>query len=207
VKASERRRATLAAAVLGLAAACASPVAHLDAGDPVTIEDLADLPAAVTPENARQVVRQCLQRHRRAASDVHRRYAYAFREGGFVQILHRTARDRGEKDRVSRLAVDFACIDAVERRTDFDWMMIRDEVRVTLRGRFRSWSSLVTPYRDPPPIGREPTTHDANTLVLTYPPSEAGTARRLVEALRILQPHPSGDETAGGLKRTGRDAD
>ncbi len=202
-----RFRRAIRLAGLSALAACAPPIARHDAGDPATVEDLAALPAAVTPANARPVVRQCLQRHRRAASDVHSRYAYAFREEGFVQILHRTAPDRGEKDRVTRTYVDFAALDAVESRVDFDWMMVRDEVSVTLRGQFRVWSSLVTPYRDPPPIGGEPATHETKALVLTYPASEAEVAKRLVEALQILRGRPSEARTETGAERMDRRTD
>lgn len=175
--------------VTGLAAlaACAAPAGARDAGDPVTVEDLMPLPASVTAENARAVVRQCLQRHRRAATDVHRRVGYAFLPEGFVQLAHEPATDRGEPARSSRVRVEYAAVASADTAAFTDLMAFRDRVRVVLRGRFRAWEGVVTPYRPPPPIGEEPFYRDREILELDFPASEAEAAKRLVEALRALK--------------------
>jgi hypothetical protein len=177
----------LSAAALGLIVGCASPAPHRDGGEPVTIEDLAALPAAVTPENARPVVRQCLLRHRRNASDIHRRFAYDFRDEGFVQLYHAPATDRGDPARAERVFVDYAAVDSADCGTFTDLHAFRETVRVTLRGRFRSWAGWVTPLRPPPAPGMEPETRERESLDLDFSASEADVAKRLVEALRLLR--------------------
>ncbi len=183
----ERVFKALRVIVLAGLSACAAPAGARDWSDPVTVEDLMPLPASVTPENARQVVRQCLQRHRRAATDVHRRVGYAFRAEGFVQLRFLPATDRGEPARASRVLVDYAAVASAETGIVTDLPAFRDIVRVTLRGRFREWEGMVTPYRPAPGIGEEPSLRDRETLELDYPASEAEAAKRLVEALRALK--------------------
>jgi hypothetical protein len=175
--------------VTGLAvlSACAAPAGARDLGDPVTVEDLMPLPSSVTAENARTVVRQCLQRHRRAATDVHRRVGYAFRPAGFTQLAHQPATDRGEPARSSRVFVEYAAVASADSRVFTDLMAFRDVVQVMLRGRFQEWDGVVTPYRPPPAAGEEPFLRDRETLELDFPASEAEAAKRLVEALRTLK--------------------
>jgi len=172
---------------LAVLAACAAPAGRHDAGDPVTIDDLAPLPPAVNRENARPVVRQCLQRHRRAATDVHRRFAYVFRPEGFVQLLYRPATDGSEPARSGRVFVDYASVSSAAVEVFTDLSALREVVRVTLRGRFREWEGFVTPWRPSPPLGQEPFLRERNTLELDFPSSEAEAARRLAEALRVLK--------------------
>lgn len=172
---------------LAVLASCAGPAGRLETGDPVTVEDLGPLPAAVTPENARRVVRQALQRHRWAATDAHRRVGYVFRPEGFVQVRFMPATDRGEPARAARVQVDYAAVDSAVRSVFTDLSAFRDVVRVTLRGRFREWGGIVTPYRPAPPVGEEPSRREVETLEVDFPASEAEAARLLVEALRVLK--------------------
>jgi hypothetical protein len=183
----ERIRVAFRVISLTALAACASPRADRDAGEPVTVEDLEALPAAVTPENARQVVRQCLQRHRRAASGVHRRYGYRFSDAGFVQFRYEPQTGSGEPARVERVYVDFAAVASAGSETFVDVHAFRETVRVALRGRFRSWSGRVTPFRPSPEPGAEPETRARDTLELDFPASDAAAAKRLVEALNLLR--------------------
>ena len=184
----ERIHRALRVTVLAGLAACAATAPYRDPGDPVTVDDLAALPAGVAPENARRVVRQCLQRHRRAATDVHRRFSYGFREEGFVQFLHQPADDRGNPARASRVFVDYALVDAASCEIFPDLHAFRETVRVTLRGRLRAWEGRTSPYRPPPDPGAEPWTREREVLELDFPASEADAARRLVEAILALRP-------------------
>lgn len=172
---------------LAVLTSCAAPAGSREGGDPVTLEDLGPLPAAVTPENARQVVRQALQRHRRAATDAHRRVGYVFRPEGFVQLRFLPATDRGEPARAARVRVDYAAVVSIDVSMIPDFSAFREIVRVTLGGVFRKWEGILTPHRPAPPLGEEPFWREVESLDLDFPASEAETARRLREALQVLK--------------------
>jgi hypothetical protein len=186
----ERLRGALRVAALAALAACAASPGARDAGEPVTVDDLAPLPAVVTPANARQVVRQVLQRHAQAASDVHRRCAYRFGERGFVQLRYTPATDRGDPARAERVVVDYAAVEAVACATRTDLLAFRNVARVSLRGAFRAWAGWVTPLRPSPDPGAEPEMRERDSLDLDYPAAESEAARRLVEALQLLRLQP-----------------
>ncbi len=152
----------------------------------MTVEDLVPLPKEVTGLNARQVVRQCLQRHRRAAADVHRRIGYVFRPGGFVQLVFTPANDRGEPARACRVFVEYVAVSSAAAEIHTDVSAFREVVRVILRGRFGEWQGIVTPYRSPPAVGDEPSLRERGVLELDFPSSEAEAAGKLVEAIRAL---------------------
>lgn len=163
-------------------ASCMAP-AWRDLSDPVSVDDRAALPAAVTPENARGVVRRCLQRHRDSATNAHHRYGYAFREGGFVQLYSLAGVDRGRELHV-RTFVDFAAVDSATSETFVDNTRLRRSFRVILRGTFRRWDARPTPYVTQPEIGSEPGTSAIDSLELVL--DEGVAALRLVEALTLL---------------------
>lgn len=183
----ERILRTLRVTGLAVLASCAAPAGVREAGDPITLEDLGPLPAAVTPENARQVIRQCLQRHRRAATDAYRRVGYVFRPEGFVQLRFLPPAGGGEPARAARVEVDYTFVESVGRTIFTDLSTFRDVVRVTVRGRFRRWEGIVTPYRPSPAVGEEPFWREVGTLEVDFPASEAEAACLLVEALRVLK--------------------
>jgi hypothetical protein len=83
--------------------------------------------------------------------------------------------------------VDYAAVSSATGEVFTDLSALRDVVRVTLRGRFREWEGMVTPYRPAPAVGEEPDLRDREALELDYPAPEAEAAKRLVEALRALK--------------------
>ncbi len=171
------------AALLALGA-CAAP-AWRDLSEPVSAEDLAALPSEVTSGNASRVVRRCLQRHRDAATNVHRRYGYAFRPDGFVQLL---ALPGSPRDRHVRTFVDYARVESVSSETFLDPTRLRRSFRVTLRGSFRRWEAAVSPYEPQPAIGAEPETREVESFELVLDDPDA--ASRLAEAVALLRRTP-----------------
>lgn len=103
-------------------AGCAAPPPKPET-EPIRPEDLAALPA-VTKENARDVVRKCLQRHAASASDVHRRYGYRFFPDGFERVLAETFTD-GRRDRWSSVRIAYAALGGVTTSTRVDPTRLR----------------------------------------------------------------------------------
>jgi hypothetical protein len=166
-------------------AACTVPEARMDYSEPVTVEDMTPLPPKVTVENASQVVRKCLQRHRKDATDVHHRYGYAFFPEGFVQLYRFNPIDRGNREKLARVYVSFDQVESIRSQVVYDMAMFRDRYEVRVRGTLRRWEAFYDPYRALPPPGEEPSTHPAEELVLVF--KEALTAKRLEEALELLR--------------------
>jgi hypothetical protein len=170
-------------ALLALAS-CAAPGARRELAEPITVEDLQALPSEVNAENARAVARQCLQTHRRSATNVHERYGYAFRERGFVQL----ASFQQSPERVSRVYVDFAAVQAARSEVFVDTALFRHRVRVELSGPFRRWESVVSPFRAQPDLDAEPATHPIDGLVIVFDNADAAT--QLIKALQLLSGKP-----------------
>jgi hypothetical protein len=126
-----RSHRTIRVALLLITAGCAAPAARPET-EPILPEDLAALPA-VTKENARDVVRRCLQRHAAAASDVHRRYGYRFRPDGFERVLFETFSD-GRRDRWSSLRLLYADLGPVTAATRVDPTRLRRITEVNAAG-------------------------------------------------------------------------
>lgn len=173
----------LRVAPLVWALSCSAPRAR-DLAEPATAEDLLPLPGAVTDGNAHRAVRQALQRHARSASDVHHRYGYAFREGGFVQLYEYNAIDRG-RPFSARVYVDYAQVSSAAVRVFFDTALLRDRVEVTLRGRLRRWQQPLSPFNPVPELDQEPSTAELGELVLVFDDPPAADA--LAQALRLLR--------------------
>lgn len=127
-----RSHRTIRVALLCLAG-CAAPAPRPET-EPILPEDLAALPA-VTKENARDVVRKCLQRHAAAASDVHRRYGYRFRPDGFERVLSESFSD-GRRDRWSVLRIVYAELGPLTTSTRVDPTRLRRVTEVVAA----SWS-------------------------------------------------------------------
>ena len=126
-----RSHRALRVALLVLAG-CSAPRSSIET-EPIRPEDLAALPAEVTRENARDVVRKCLQRHAAAASDVHRRYGYRFDAAGFDRVLRETFSD-GRRDRESLLRVDYAGLGPVRTSTRVDPTRLRRVTELSAAG-------------------------------------------------------------------------
>jgi hypothetical protein len=121
--------------------------------------------------------------HRRANDLPDEQYGYVFREGGFVQIHHRSPPDRAE-ERVERTFVDFRCISSVTAEPYFDFQRIRERYRVTLKGSFRGWGAPVRASSPQPGIGEEPTGALVESLTLSL--DDPTTAQQLSIALVLL---------------------
>lgn len=126
-----RSHRTIRVALL-LFAGCASPATRPET-EPILPADLAALPAAVTKENAAEVVRKCLQRHAAAASDVHRRYGYRFHPDGFERALRETFSD-GRRDRWSSLRLVYSELGPVTTTTRVDPTRLRRITEVSADG-------------------------------------------------------------------------
>ncbi|HXX92030.1 MAG TPA: hypothetical protein VEN81_00260 [Planctomycetota bacterium] len=176
----------LGAATL-LLAACSEGGGYRELGEPITLDDGLPLPAPVTRENARLVVRRCLQAHRQSSSTPEADTSYAFSESGFVQLIHARTLDRSE-ERVSRIYVAFAAIRSVKAESMFNVTRLRTEYRVVLEGTFRRWEAPVRAFRTLPELGQEPAKAEVPSLILTF--DEAPTAKRLSEALSLLATRP-----------------
>ncbi|HEX7896379.1 MAG TPA: hypothetical protein VF950_01270 [Planctomycetota bacterium] len=125
-----RSHRTIRVALL-IFAGCAAPAPRPET-EPILPEDLAALPA-VTKDNARDVVRKCLQRHAAQASDVHRRYGYRFHADGFERVLTETFSD-GRRDRGSTLRISYAGLGAVATSTRVDPTRLRRVTEVVANG-------------------------------------------------------------------------
>ena len=115
-----------------LLAGCAAPALRPET-EPILPADLAALPAAVTRENAADVVRKCLQRHAAAASDVHRRYGYRFHPDGFERVLTETFSD-GRRDRWSSVRIAYAGLGPLTTSTRIDPTRLRRITEVNAAG-------------------------------------------------------------------------
>jgi hypothetical protein len=177
-----RKHRSLRVALLLLLVSCAERGSRRDGSEPVTAADLQPLPAEVTPENARDVLRRALQQHRVEASSHHRRYGYAFRSGGFVQMVSDTS-DRG-REKVARTYVDFSALESADIDARIDTARFGKRFVLMLRGTFRRWEAWVTPYRSQPEIGSEPETAASRDLEILFEEEEIPAA--LVRALEIL---------------------
>lgn len=127
-----RRDRPLRVAVLLLLAGCSAPAPRPET-EPIRPEDLAALPAPITRENARDVVRKCLQRHASDASTTHRRYGYVYRADGFDQVLFEAFTD-GRRDRVSRTAIAYAGVREAAASTRVDPTRLRRVTDVRVDG-------------------------------------------------------------------------
>lgn len=171
-------RVIVAAALAG----CSGP-GWRDLSEPPTPDDLTSLPAKVTSENARAVVRKALQRHAGAESNALRSVGYAFRRHGFVQLrTERQADDR--RDRHARTYVNYGSLEAPASEVVVDTALLRRRVRVVLTGGLRRWETWVVPTEPAPPLGSEPSRTPVDRLLLDF--DDADAASRLVEALRLL---------------------
>lgn len=175
-----RKHRAIRIALFLLLGACTVPGARRDLSQAVQPADLEPLPEKVTAENARDVVRQCLQLHRRTDSSVYVRYGYAFRDRGFVQLIE----ERSEPERVIRVYVDYASVASTASQVFFDTSKLRERIEVTLRGAFRRWEARINPYRAQPDLDAEPATHPQESIVLLF--DDASAARKLSEALKAL---------------------
>lgn len=167
---------------LGLGS-CSGGALYRDFAEPLTVDDFEPLPTQVTKDNARLVVRKCLQAHRRTSATPDSEYGYAFLEGGFVQLYHVRSLDR-EEERTARIYMDYGTLEAAVAEPHYNLTRLRDEFRVTLQGMFRKWESHVRSFRAQPNLGAEPSTVPMASLVLVL--DDPVVAKRLTEALAIL---------------------
>ncbi len=166
-----------------LLAGCAGGGGYKDLSDPLTVEDHEPIPDRVTKENARIVARRCLQAHRRSSATLDSEYAYAFGEGGFVQLHHFRTLDRSE-ERAERVYVPCGAIASVGAEPFFNLSRLREDFRVTLRGTFKKWGGRVRTFREFPELGTESRTVAVESLVLIL--DDAVVTSRLVQALTVL---------------------
>lgn len=177
-----RQHRTIRVISLAALAGCAGP-GWRDVSEPATPEDLASLPAKVTADNARDVVRKALQRHAGAESNALRSVGYAFRRHGFVQLRTERPGD-GRRDRHVRTYVDYGSLAAPTSEVVLDTALMRRRVRVVVKGDLRRWETSVVPTEPAPPLGAEPSRAPVEALALDF--DDADAAVRLVEALRLL---------------------
>lgn len=163
--------------------ACSGGSIYRDLSEPVTVDDYEPLPGQVTKQNARLVVRKCLQGHRRSSATLDVEYGYAFRDAGFVQLYHVRTIDR-EEEHTSRTYVNFDALSGASVEPFYNLMRLRQEFRVVLSGRFRKWESAVRSFRPQPGLDAEPSAVELNSLVLML--DDPVAAKRLTEALTVL---------------------
>jgi hypothetical protein len=163
--------------------ACSGGVIYRDLAEPVTVDDYEPLPSQVTKQNARLVVRKCLQGHRRSSATLDAEYGYAFRDAGFVQLYHFRTLDR-EQERISRSYVDFGALSGASVEPSYNLMRLKQEFRVVLCGRFRKWESAIRSFLPQPDLDIEPSAVELNSLILML--DDPVVAKRLTEALTVF---------------------
>lgn len=166
-----------------LFAACSGGGIYRDLADPIALDDYEAVPAQVTRENARLVVRRCLQAHRRSSATPESECGYAFREAGFVQLCHFRPLDR-EQERASRTYIDYRALSDAKAEPRYNFNRLKEEFRVTLRGTFRKWESHVRAFRVQPDLDSEEDAVAVGCLVLSF--DDPAAANRLVQAVNVL---------------------
>lgn len=166
-----------------LPASCTGASSYRDFSEPLTVEDYEPLPSHVTPENARWIVRRCLQGHRQSASTPDTEWGYVFRVEGFIQLCHEHPENR-EEEQVIRTYVDYHALQAFPAVPQYNLRRLKQEFLVTLRGRFKRWQAHVRTYQEQPSLGGEASTVAVPSLTLVL--DDPVAAHRLSEALQLL---------------------
>ena len=163
--------------------ACSGGTIYRDLSEPVTVEDFQPLPDKVTRENARLVIRRCLQAHRRSSATPDEEFGYAFRDAGFVQLQH-VRTPNLEEEHTARTYVDYGALSGMSVEPFFSLMRLRQEFRVVLIGKFRRWESPVRSFRPQPDLDAEASPVGVNSLILDL--NDPVEASRLTEALTLV---------------------
>jgi hypothetical protein len=166
-----------------LLASCTGASLYRDFSEPLTVEDFEPLPNHVTPENARAVVRRCLQAHRQSAATPDTEWGYAFRPEGFVQLCHERPENR-EEERAIRTYVDYHALQVSPAVPQYNLRMLKEEFAVTLRGPMRRWQTHVRAFEEQPNLGAESATMPVHALTLVL--DDPVAAHRLSDALQLL---------------------